>query len=280
MCNTYAAPFVSDGNSLLNKYQYNGIELNTDFGLLVNEARFRTLDAQLGRWWQIDPEVEQFEAWSPYNSNLDNPIRYDDPKGDNPLIGAMAAGFIVGFVVDVGFQVGAQIHEGGWKNVNFGEVDYLNATISGVSGSMVVLGGASVGTLGASKGGQFALGLLNNAGVGTIESVTKQIVSTGTVDGGKTVSDAVVSTVTGGHGDGANHFLGEVATKTEQKVVSKVIDTSSEVSENTLQGISDASRSQNKSQTQNNPQKTTAPKQQQSAPTRAKFLTQPAQPVY
>ena len=62
--------------------------------------------------------------------------------------------------------------------------------------------------------------------------------------------------------------------------MSKVIDTSSEVSENTLQGISDASRSQNKSQTQNNPQKTTAPKQQQSAPTRAKFLTQPAQPVY
>ena len=70
--------------ALEDKYQYNGIELNTDFGLLVNEARYRTLDAQLGRWWQIDPEVEQFEAWSPYNSNLDNPIRYDDKEGDTP----------------------------------------------------------------------------------------------------------------------------------------------------------------------------------------------------
>jgi len=39
---------------------------------------------QLGRWWQIDPEVEQFEAWSAYNSNLDNPIRYEDKDGDCP----------------------------------------------------------------------------------------------------------------------------------------------------------------------------------------------------
>ena len=37
---------------------------------------------QLGRWWQIDPEVEQFEAWSAYNSNLDNPILHTDPEGD------------------------------------------------------------------------------------------------------------------------------------------------------------------------------------------------------
>ena len=48
----------------------------------LNTARYRTLDPQLGHWWQIDPEVETFEAWSAYNSNLDNPIRYEDPEGD------------------------------------------------------------------------------------------------------------------------------------------------------------------------------------------------------
>jgi RHS repeat-associated protein len=48
----------------------------------LNTARYRTLDPQLGRWWQIDPKVETFEAWSAYNSNLDNPIRYEDPEGD------------------------------------------------------------------------------------------------------------------------------------------------------------------------------------------------------
>ncbi len=52
------------------------------WGLNLNTARYRTLDPQLGRWWQIDPEVEQFEAWSAYNSNLDNPILHTDPEGD------------------------------------------------------------------------------------------------------------------------------------------------------------------------------------------------------
>ena len=70
--------------ALEQKYQYNGIELTNDFGLMINEARYRTLDPQLGRWWQIDPKVEQFEAWSAYNSNLDNPIRYEDKDGDTP----------------------------------------------------------------------------------------------------------------------------------------------------------------------------------------------------
>jgi RHS repeat-associated protein len=69
---------------LVNRYQYNGIELLDDWGLNLNTARYRTLDPQLGRWWQIDPEVEQFEAWSAYNSNLDNPIRYEDKDGDTP----------------------------------------------------------------------------------------------------------------------------------------------------------------------------------------------------
>jgi hypothetical protein len=47
-------------------------------------AKYRTLDPQLGRWWQIDPMVEEFYDLTPYNSNFNNPIRYDDPDGDCP----------------------------------------------------------------------------------------------------------------------------------------------------------------------------------------------------
>ncbi|QQS29180.1 MAG: hypothetical protein IPM47_20480 [Sphingobacteriales bacterium] len=65
-------------------YQYNGIELVEDFGLQVNHAEFRTLNPQTGRWWQIDPKAEEFYAWSPYNSNLGNPVRFEDKKGDTP----------------------------------------------------------------------------------------------------------------------------------------------------------------------------------------------------
>ncbi len=90
--------------SLVNRYQYNGIELLDDWGLNLNTARYRTLDPQLGRWWQLDPEVEQFEAWSAYNSNLDNPIRYADPEGDCPWC-------VVAGVVWAAYEVGSQIYD-------------------------------------------------------------------------------------------------------------------------------------------------------------------------
>ena len=70
-----------------NKLKYNGIEFNEDFDLDEYEANFRTLDPQTGRWGQIDPKIdEDMERWSPYASNFDNPIRYNDPLGDVPTV--------------------------------------------------------------------------------------------------------------------------------------------------------------------------------------------------
>ena len=67
-----------------NKKKYNGIEFDNDLDLNTYEAFFRELDPQIARWWQIDPKIDNMEAWSPYASNYDNPIRYDDPLGDEP----------------------------------------------------------------------------------------------------------------------------------------------------------------------------------------------------
>jgi len=67
---------------LENKYKYNGIELDTSLGLNEYEAALRNLDPQTGRWWQVDPETENQEMWSPYASNNDNPILYKDPRGN------------------------------------------------------------------------------------------------------------------------------------------------------------------------------------------------------
>ena len=44
---------------MANKFKYNGIELNEDLGVEDYDAHFRTLDPQTGRWWQIDPKIEQ-----------------------------------------------------------------------------------------------------------------------------------------------------------------------------------------------------------------------------
>lgn len=67
-----------------NKKKYNGIDWEDDFDLAVYDAFYRELDPQIGRWWQVDPEIESMEAWSPYASNFDNPITFSDPLGDVP----------------------------------------------------------------------------------------------------------------------------------------------------------------------------------------------------
>ncbi|MFT3945335.1 MAG: RHS repeat-associated core domain-containing protein [Agriterribacter sp.] len=75
---------VKLNNAPENKRKYNGIEFNEDLDLDIYDAYYRNLDPQVGRWWQIDPEIESMEAWSPYASNFDNPISNSDPLGDEP----------------------------------------------------------------------------------------------------------------------------------------------------------------------------------------------------
>ncbi len=65
-----------------NKRKYNGIEFENALGIDDYEAQLRNLDPQVGRWWEIDPKIENQEAWSPYVTNNDNPIKYSDPLGD------------------------------------------------------------------------------------------------------------------------------------------------------------------------------------------------------
>ncbi len=67
-----------------NKYKYNGIEETKELGLSEYDAKLRILDPQIAVWWQVDPETENMEMWSPYASNYDNPILYQDPLGNEP----------------------------------------------------------------------------------------------------------------------------------------------------------------------------------------------------
>jgi RHS repeat-associated protein len=68
-----------------NKKKSNGIEFNDDFDINEYEANYRILDSQIGRWARKDPKIDQgMERRSPYASNYDNPIKYNDPLGNRP----------------------------------------------------------------------------------------------------------------------------------------------------------------------------------------------------
>jgi RHS repeat-associated protein len=68
-------------NSTENRYQYNGKELNTDFGLNLNDYGARWYDAAIARWTSVDPLAEISKGWSAYAYVANNPILFIDPNG-------------------------------------------------------------------------------------------------------------------------------------------------------------------------------------------------------
>lgn len=72
-------------NSVPNKRLYNdGSEIQDALNLNVYQTQFRILDQALGRWWQIDSKADSLEILTPFSYSFNNPIRYNDPKGDCP----------------------------------------------------------------------------------------------------------------------------------------------------------------------------------------------------
>ncbi|MGN7721767.1 DUF6443 domain-containing protein [Chitinophaga sp. 22620] len=116
---------------LENRYKYNGIEKIGDLGLEDYDALFRELDPQIGRWWQVDPKIESMEMWSPYASNYDNPIRFNDFLGDEP--GEDGPGFLEQFLIAAGGFINAYVSN---NSAGIGRTDVERTGLTGANATV------------------------------------------------------------------------------------------------------------------------------------------------
>lgn len=124
-------------------YSFNGQLKESDVNENITTAPYWEYDARTGRRWNVDPV--DFPWLSPYSTNNNNPISYNDPNGDCPNCVTAAIGAGLGFLIGGGIEVGIQLYKNGkvtnWKKV--GGTAVQGAITGGAAG---FTGGASLAT--------------------------------------------------------------------------------------------------------------------------------------
>ena len=81
----YGALFAESTNGDVQRFKYNGKELDREFGLDWYDHGARHNDAAIGRWHSIDKNAEKYYSISPYAYCGGDPVNFGDYDGMDTL---------------------------------------------------------------------------------------------------------------------------------------------------------------------------------------------------
>lgn len=108
----YGGLFGESTNDEVQRYKYNGKELDRMHGLNLYDYHARQYDGAGVRFTSMDPLAEKYYHISPYAYCLNNPIRLTDPTGMEP--DSLEAALMAGYSYDSNKDYKKQLATFGW----------------------------------------------------------------------------------------------------------------------------------------------------------------------
>jgi RHS repeat-associated protein len=137
------------------RYKFTGKERDAETGYDYFGARYYS--SELSVWLSVDPLADDFPHISPYNYVEQNPVKYIDEEGENPI------GALIGAAVGAVKEIVSQTISNGFTNLEKGEgffknwsdnMDWADVGISTAEGALAGLTmGVSLGVTIAIEGG-------------------------------------------------------------------------------------------------------------------------------
>ncbi len=218
-----------NGNSVAQKFKYNGKELEEALDYDMYEYGARHYDPALGRFVILDRLSEDYSFQSPYAYAANNPVIYIDKNGDGPILGIIGA--FAGAIVEAGSQVAGAYATGSSFSEAVSNIDYADVGIAALE----------YGVAGLTNGASLAVGAV----VSDVAKAAIDIKSDGVVNivgAGKSPLKAGVELIVG---KVAGDVLGGVSKKISDnvsdatgKVVNKVSGKLDEVFESSSSSLS------------------------------------------
>jgi RHS repeat-associated protein len=153
---TFVEEFNFSSAEAAQPYLFNGKELDRETGLYYYGARY--YDPGSSIWLSLDPMMEKYPGWSPYNYTLQNPVKLVDPDGRivaTAIVGAAVTGGIIGGIAGfVGSEGGTKSK---LKSAGIGvAAGVVGGVVSATTGGLGAFGSGAVSSI---AGGLTEMGL-------------------------------------------------------------------------------------------------------------------------